>query len=43
MGVKLQAALGGSVELVSTNTASNYTATVPAATTTLVGTDTTQT
>ena len=43
MGVKLQAASGGSVELVPTNTASNFTATMPAATTTVVGTDTTQT
>ena len=43
MGVKLAAALGGSVELVPTNTASNFTATLPAATTTVVGTDTTQT
>lgn len=32
MGVKLSAALGGSVELVPTNTASNYTATMPAKT-----------
>lgn len=32
MGVKLAAALGGSVELVPTNTASNYTATMPAKT-----------
>lgn len=43
MGVKLSAASGGSIEIVPTNTASNYTVTVPAATTTLVGTDTTQT
>jgi hypothetical protein len=43
MGVKLQAASGGSVELVPTNTASNFTVTVPAATTTVVSTDTTQT
>ena len=43
MGVKLSAASGGSIELIPTNTASNYTVTVPAATTTLVGTDTTQT
>jgi len=43
MGVKLAAASGGSVELVPTNTASNFTATLPAATTTVVGTDTTQT
>lgn len=32
MGVKLAAASGGSVELVPTNTASNYTATMPART-----------
>jgi len=32
MGVKLTAALGGSVELVPTNTASNYTLTLPATT-----------
>ena len=32
MGVKLQAASGGSIELVPTNTASNFTVTVPAAT-----------
>jgi hypothetical protein len=32
MGVKLQAASGGSVELVPTNTASNFTLTVPART-----------
>ena len=43
MGVKLQAASGGSVELVPTNTASSFNVTVPAATTTMVGTDTTQT
>lgn len=43
MGVKLQAASGGSVELVPTNTASTFTVTVPAATTTMVGTDTAQT
>jgi hypothetical protein len=43
MGVKLQAASGGSVELVPTNTASSFTVTVPAATMTVVGTDTTQT
>ena len=43
MGVKLQAASGGSVELSPTNTASNYTVTVPAATTTMVGTDVAQT
>jgi hypothetical protein len=36
MGVKLQATSGGSVELVPTNTASNYTLTVPAATGTAV-------
>jgi len=43
MGVKLVASSGGSVELVPTNTASNFTVTVPASTTTMVGTDTTQT
>jgi hypothetical protein len=43
MGVKLAAASGGSIELVPTNTASNFTLTVPAATTTVVGTDATQT
>jgi len=43
MGVKLLASSGGSVELVPTNTASNFTVTVPAATTTMVGTDATQT
>jgi hypothetical protein len=43
MGVKLQAASGGSVELVPTNTASSFNVTVPAATTTMVGTDTAQT
>jgi hypothetical protein len=43
MGVKLVAASNGSIELVPTNTASTFTATVPAATTTLVGTDTAQT
>jgi hypothetical protein len=43
MGVKLAAASGGSIELVPTNTASNFTVTVPAATTTMVGTDATQT
>jgi hypothetical protein len=32
MGVKLQASSGGSVELVPTNTASNFTATMPAGT-----------
>lgn len=32
MGIKLAAASGGSVELVPTNTASNYTATMPAKT-----------
>jgi hypothetical protein len=36
MGVKLQAASGGSVELVPTNTASTYTLTVPAVTGTVV-------
>ena len=36
MGVKLQAASGGSVELVPTNTASNFTVTVPAVTGTTV-------
>lgn len=43
MGVKLVASSGGSVELVPANTASNFTVTVPAATTTMVGTDATQT
>lgn len=43
MGVKLQAASGGSIELLPTNTASVYSVTLPAATTTMVGTDTTQT
>lgn len=41
MGVKLAAALGGSVELVPTNTASNYTATMPANTGTVVTTGST--
>lgn len=41
MGVKLNAALGGSVELVPTNTASNYTATMPAETGTVVTTGST--
>jgi hypothetical protein len=36
MGIKLAAASGGSVELVPTNTASNYTVTVPAGTGTIV-------
>jgi len=35
MGVKLAAALGGSIELVPTNTASNFTVTVPAKTGTM--------
>jgi|APGre2960657404_1045060.scaffolds.fasta_scaffold21882_4 hypothetical protein len=35
MGVKLAAASGGSIELVPTNTASNFTVTVPAATGTM--------
>jgi hypothetical protein len=43
MGVKLVASSNGSVELVPTNTASNFTVTIPAATTTMVGTDATQT
>jgi hypothetical protein len=43
MGVKLVASSNGSVELVPENTASNFTVTVPAATTTMVGTDATQT
>ena len=43
MGVKLVASSNGSVELVPANTASNFTVTVPAATTTMVGTDATQT
>jgi hypothetical protein len=38
MGVKLAAASGGSVELVPTNTASNYTATFPASTGTVLTT-----
>lgn len=38
MGVKLAAALGGSVELVPTNTASNYTVTFPASTGTVLTT-----
>lgn len=36
MGVKLQATSGGSVELVPTNTASNFTVTVPAVTGTML-------
>lgn len=36
MGIKLAAASGGSIELVPTNTASNYTVTVPAGTGTMV-------
>ena len=36
MGIKLAAASGGSIELVPTNTASNYTVTVPAGTGTIV-------
>ena len=43
MGVKLAAASGGSVELVPTNTASNYTATMPAATGNVVLDSATQT
>lgn len=43
MGVKLLASSNGSVELVPENTASNFIVTVPAATTTMVGTDATQT
>ena len=43
MGVKLVASSNGSVELVPANTASDFTVTVPAATTTMVGTDATQT
>jgi hypothetical protein len=39
MGVKLAAALGGIIELVPTNTASNFTVTVPAVTGTLLTTD----
>ena len=35
MGVKLAAASGGSIELVPTNTASNFTVTVPASTATM--------
>jgi len=40
MGVKLAAASGGSVELVPTNTASNYTLTLPASTSTVLTTTT---
>ena len=40
MGVKLAAASGGSIELVPTNTASNFTVTVPASTGTMVLTST---
>ena len=40
MGVKLAAASGGSIELVPTNTASNFTVTVPAATGTMLTTAT---
>lgn len=40
MGVKLAAASGGSVELVPTNTASNYTITLPASTSTVLTTTT---
>jgi hypothetical protein len=36
MGVKLAAASGGSIELVPTNTASNFTVTVPAVTATML-------
>ena len=43
MGVKLVSASGGSVELNPPTTASNFTLTVPAANTTIVGTDTAQT
>lgn len=43
MGVKLLSSGGGSVEMLPPSTASSYNITVPAATTTLVGTDTTQT
>lgn len=35
MGVKLAAASGGNIELVPTNTASNFTVTVPAVTGTI--------
>jgi len=38
MGVKLAAASGGSIELVPTNTASNFTVTVPAVTATMLTT-----
>jgi len=40
MGVKLAAASGGSIELVPTNTASNFTVTVPAVTATMLTTAT---
>ena len=40
MGVKLAAASGGSIELVPTNTASNFTVTVPASTGTMLTTST---
>lgn len=40
MGVKLAAASGGSVELVPTNTASNFTLTLPASTSTVLTTTT---
>jgi hypothetical protein len=40
MGVKLAAASGGSIELVPTNTASNFTVTVPAVTGTMLTTAT---
>jgi hypothetical protein len=43
MGVKLQAVSGGSVELVPTNTASNFTATMPAVTGNVVLDSATQT
>lgn len=43
MGVKLVSSSGGSVELVAPTTASNFALTVPAANTTIVGTDTAQT
>jgi hypothetical protein len=43
MSLKLKAATGGSVTLDLASTASNYNLTIPASTTTMVGTDTTQT
>jgi len=43
MGVKLAAASGGSIELVPTNTASNFTVTVPASTGTMATAESTLT